>query len=296
MRVVMFALLSLALMAGPSLASLAQPDAGLWLAFTSGRSGTTDIYKLNVLTRGVKQLTATPDPESEPAWSWDGSLIAYTRDDDVWTMQANGSGQANRTPGAGSHERFPFWLPDGRLGFTSDRTGTEELYLLATPDWTPLQIQGRRAAVSFDGRRVCYTRDLEVYWAPLRNPTHERNISQWDGSDHGCVWKPQDSFFLLIHSHRPYKQDRSGRLWLADRTGVFYSPPLTDGTDDTEGDTSPAWHESGWIAWSRHIGCVPDPPCSRQPEKMELFARDPSGAVTQLTDNAVEDSEPHFKP
>ncbi len=295
-----FALLALVLILALSVMVSAQADPGPWFVFVSAPVDRTDLFVMSVATRAIQQLTSTTDAEDQPAWSWDGSRIAYRRSGDVWTMGADGSAQTNQTPDTSSTEEFPFWLPDGRLGFTSDRSGQEELYLLATPDWTPLGIRGRKAAASFDGGRLCYTRNLEIYWAPLADPSRERNISRWrEGSDHDCVWKPGDSSYLLVHSHRPYNDDHSGRLWLADWRGTYYEPPVTPGTDDTEGDTTPAWHSSGWILWTRHVGCTKDKKCWQQPEKTEVFALAPTAnqpSIRRLTVNGYQDSDPFFKP
>ncbi len=292
-KVITLALVLGFLLVGTPAAS--EGDPGPWMVFTSTRTGNGDLYTLSVSSGVTTQLSFSSKREDQAAWSWDGSAIAYRRGGDIWTMNPDGSGQTDRTPGTASRETFPFWLPDGRLGFTSDRSGNEELYLWGTPEWTALGLQGRKAAAAPDGEYVCYTRDLEVYWARL-DGSGEFNVSQWAGSDHDCVWKPTDSSLMLIHSHRPYDGHRTGRIWLVNRGGVFSSPPVTEGSDNTEGDNSPTWHTSGWIGWSRHLNCTPNPKCGQQPEKMELFAMSPDGQVVRLTSNNVEDSQPDFRP
>lgn len=53
--------------------------------------------------------------EIEPAWSPDGTRIAYVRGGDIWVMNANGGNQTNITnsPGVQQAERAPDWSPEG---------------------------------------------------------------------------------------------------------------------------------------------------------------------------------------
>ena len=47
---------------------------------------------------------------------------------DVWTMNADGSNQRNLTNNL-AEDNEPNWSPDGRkIAFTSDRTGSNEVY------------------------------------------------------------------------------------------------------------------------------------------------------------------------
>jgi Tol biopolymer transport system component len=73
------------------------------------------------------QLTFSPDAqETWPAWSPDGTQIAYTSnaDDDsqdIWVMDADGTNQTRLTVNTGVFDAFPEWSPDGtQIAFTSD--------------------------------------------------------------------------------------------------------------------------------------------------------------------------------
>ena len=73
-----------------------------------------------------------------PAWSPDGSKLAFGTivdparnvngkppgQQDVWTVNADGSNRRRVTDGAGSNTA-PCWANDGRIYFVSDRSGTE---------------------------------------------------------------------------------------------------------------------------------------------------------------------------
>ena len=50
---------------------------GKRIAFASNRSGFWDLYLMDLSTGEITQLTNTPEYESAPTWSPDGSFLAY---------------------------------------------------------------------------------------------------------------------------------------------------------------------------------------------------------------------------
>ena len=116
-------------------------------------------------------MTSAPGTDSQPAWSRDGSLIAFTSDregdSEVYVMAANGALQTNLTDDF-SEDFAPAWTPDGRILFTSDRsanwdleianadgTGRHALRATGADDWDP--------SWSPDGRRIAYTHDYDLW-------------------------------------------------------------------------------------------------------------------------------------
>jgi TolB protein len=70
------------------------------------------IFVMNPDGTGVTRLTDADDVQ--PAWSPDGGRIAFSRGyHDIYVMNADGSGLTQLTSGAGS-DRSPAWSPDGR--------------------------------------------------------------------------------------------------------------------------------------------------------------------------------------
>jgi TolB protein len=115
------------------------PD-GRYLIFTSGANqdlGTTwDIVRLEVGTNTLVNLTNNSLNDSSPVFSFDGQYILYstyveeTRSDGLALMDINGNNQRILFDSTGNEWAASF-SPDGRyIIFTSDITGTDQLYLL----------------------------------------------------------------------------------------------------------------------------------------------------------------------
>jgi hypothetical protein len=113
-----------------------------------GFGGNEEIYSVNPDGTGLRNLTNHPDDDSAPAWSPDGSAIAFQRrtEDgqiDVWVMDANGKGAVQITHGGGGE---PAWSGDASHMVLS---GT---YVIRMPD-------GRHVAGPSGG--------LEPSWSPV---------------------------------------------------------------------------------------------------------------------------------
>ncbi|HEX2048337.1 MAG TPA: hypothetical protein VHF27_11260 [Acidimicrobiales bacterium] len=87
------------------------PD-GTRIAVRSLENMTGGIAVINVEGGGRRQLTNNM-MDGWPAWSPDGRMIAFSRDTDIYVMNADGSGQRRFTDLEG-FEDAPTWSPDGR--------------------------------------------------------------------------------------------------------------------------------------------------------------------------------------
>jgi Tol biopolymer transport system component len=79
------------------------------------------IVAVDPAVSSVRALTQTEDSDSQPAWSPDGTKLAFNRDDDIFVAKKDGTNAHNLTRSRADDEQ-PVWSPDGRrIAFASDR-------------------------------------------------------------------------------------------------------------------------------------------------------------------------------
>jgi putative hemolysin len=151
------------------------PD-GQHIAFSSNRAGriagqayAMDIFVMNADGSDPRNLTESATSDTSPAWSPDGSHIAFQSDRDggwpeIYVMAADGSNPRNLT----NHESYdgnPAWSPDGRtIAFDSERDGDREIYLMGADGSNLRRLTDREGmdglpTWSPDGRYIAFQSD-----------------------------------------------------------------------------------------------------------------------------------------
>jgi len=182
------------------------PD-GRRIAFQAGASaegGTSDIYVMNGDGSGQQRITNDPSTsnDSHPAWSPEGSWIAFDRRNDqrqrteVWVVRSDASGEKRLSASQGN-DASPSWSPDGtRIAFASTRDGNWEIYVMladgsgqARVTTTPDRDEGE-PSWSADGTRLAFSagrgsaRDIYV---ANGDGSAERRVTQLMRP----VWRPR---------------------------------------------------------------------------------------------------------
>ena len=173
-----------------------------------------------LVIREPVQLTRYSGSDREPAWSPDGTRIAYTstRDgnDEIYVMHADGSNPVQLTHPQYSDNR-PAWSPDGtRIAFVSIRDGNQrDIYTMAadgshvvrltqhpandiTPVWSP------------DGTRIAFASSRDDNWEIYTmhaDGSHVARLTHYSSLfDLGPAWSP-DGTRIAFSSRRDGNTD-----------------------------------------------------------------------------------------
>jgi dipeptidyl aminopeptidase/acylaminoacyl peptidase len=158
--------------------------------------GWGEIFVMNL--DGSNQVRISNDPgfDESPAWSADGSKLAFSRRPrgggpaDIWIMDADGANQTNVTNSGNNNETLPSWSPKGdRLVFAAD--STLKVIALADSAVTDLGVSGQSPAWSADGGRIAFSDGgiptLRVMNADGSNPV---SIAEPHSTYHNPNWSP----------------------------------------------------------------------------------------------------------
>lgn len=212
--------------------------------------GTGDIYAINADGTNETNLTNEGHLYETPAWSPDGSKIAFTRGFSLYVMNADGNYRQtliDNTPGL---KKYPQWSPDGKkITYNQD----DSVFVINADGSLPTKLaNGVEAHWSPDGTKIVYADSANLQQAQIwtMNPdgSNKRQMTNLPGGNHKPKWSP-DGSRILFYSERSFSLSE---LYTINSNGHDLTR-LTTGHFDTD----PTWSPDGSkIAFSRYSGGV----------------------------------------
>jgi Tol biopolymer transport system component len=198
---------------------------------------TSEIFIVNADGTGLIRLTANRVNDDWPAWSPDGTKIAFASHYQIYIMSQHGTGPTRLTYGD-AFDIQPSWSPDGtKIAFSSDRTGNSDIYSMNADGTGVSQLTNDpgtdvRPAWSPDGAEIAFASDREL--------TFGIYVMKADGSGQIGLPGPGD---LLSPAWSP---DGEMIAYLSNASGMFCLVRIG------WSDATCHFGAAEWLSWSRH--------------------------------------------
>jgi len=180
------------------------------IAFTLRENGQTDLWAVPVTTRQPIRITNDPADERDPAWSPDGTKLAYASDrDGNWELYIYDllTGQTRRMTFNLTYEAAPSWSPDSNwLVYETYQNRTLDVYVLPVTDVNaslqPIASTSSaemRPAWSPEGRQIAFIgvneSGADLYVVQLEDISNPINVTQSAGRhEDSPSWSPDGAY------------------------------------------------------------------------------------------------------
>lgn len=190
------------------------------------------------------RVTNNSASDTQPAWSPDGSKIAFVSNRDgnfeLYVMNANGTGQTRLTNSMAEEDR-PSWSPDGtKIAFVTNRDGNFEVYSVNAADGSsPTNLTNNPAydsdpTWSPDGSQIVFASDRTGQFQIFRmnaSGSGQTNISNTAGSSNYQPAWSRDGLKIFFASDRDgnsevysMNTDGSGQKRLTNNAALDWEP------------------------------------------------------------------------
>jgi tricorn protease len=181
---------------------------------------------------------------SEPSLSPDGRALAFSWRGEIWTVPSEGGIARQLTTNAAA-DREPVFSPEGsQLAFTSDRSGSRQVYVMSTEGGPPEQLTYHTSGYKLhdwfpDGLSLLVSGSRDHFWKDeerlLRIRRDQRAAEQVCFDDYGtdgCV-SPDGKRLLFTREgaqwwRKGYRGSQASQIWMYDLDSRQFSQILTN--------------------------------------------------------------------
>jgi Tol biopolymer transport system component len=239
---------------------------------------------------GANQTNISQNPlsDSDPAWSPDGTRIAFTSTRDlqgyrqIYVMNANGSNPIRLTNYHGL-ALDPGWSPDGtKIVFTLSTDSSTDIYIINANGTNPIRVTNNftnyEPVWSPDGRKIAFT-SSDTSWPQVQvidiNGSNRLALTDEVGGANNPAWSPDGTKIA-------YSKQSAGSIYAISAYGANRTRLTNTGATDGY----PAWSPDGTkITFNRS----PD-------GNTEVYVMDANGAnQTNITNNSANDLKPDWQ-
>ena len=151
-----------------------------------GVNGPFELATMNPDGSNKVRITNNKHYDGTPTLSPDGQRIAFRRNNDIYTMNIDGTNLIRLTSLNTVSSRVPAWSPDGtRIAFVSDRDGNDEIFMMNADGSGQMQL-------TFTSGRY----NLNPSWSP--DSTLLAFYSNRDGNDEIYTMNPDGTNLLRV--------------------------------------------------------------------------------------------------
>jgi len=247
----------------------------------------------------ARRLTPAGEPFTFPAWSPDGTRIAFTRlvdgREQIFVANADGSDAQMALEMPNTRARAVAWSPDGKaIAFSSDDVQVDDIFIYRFGEPATERITDGRGietdpAWSPDGTKIAYAADpsgrggsLQIFVRDLTKQGRDATVQLTSsGQNFSPAWSPDGSHIAYVSS-----QGRGSRIFVM-RADGSNKRQITFGDSGAE-NRDPSWSPDGrYIFFSS----------TRNGNVLNLFSMTPDGGnITQITNFPENTYAPKVKP
>ena len=227
---------------------ISSSETGRDFVYAAENDNSLDIFRGSTSGSSPVQLTSNPLNETGPAYSPDGSQIAYYAYEsdaaaDIWLMNADGS-EAHRITDTPANERVVSWSPDGKqLAYHSNADGNYDIYIYDlnsgnSRNLTNSDFNDLGPAWSPDGQRIAFhtneVRNFNEIFVINVDGTGRTQVTDGDWAAAFAAWSGENRLVFHAILDREYQidainADGSGFQELLSGSSQRHPDPAGDG-------------------------------------------------------------------